>query len=1614
MGKLCTNCVDLVNGCDPVDTSSVIYKGPNLPCSTITTGDSLTIALQKIDALLCVGGGEQNNFVRDLFIDINDLPVDYSLQDICNYILALPEVLRTILETDSKWNVLILEGSQIIEIYEIQNIGKGIITTIEPDNLLLLNIKQDTPGWQDVLSVQQDITTYNGIKLTTGSIYMFTTSEFGSYLGLSQNTGINAGFPTTSIGISDIFAFTYNSLDFYQDKTLFKDSLYSKGIEYAGDYEPNFTARSLITQQYLLSVISGSISGTTNTIPKFITPNSLGDSSITDDGSLVTISNPLIVGGTILPSAAITYNVGSPSVPYANVVSENLNASNIIARGSAITFYHSNINPVGRIFTDTGNLLLQNGGTFINNGIDRLQVSGSALVDGLRYTRGIDISGQDLDSVVTAGFYSGNLLINAPSNQVGFFYITVERWSGDSNWAHQTATAFGTDDNIANKIYSRVRNLGTWTPWVELYTTGSLVDPITGTGVSGQVAFWNGTNSQTGDNGLFWNNTTKNLGLGTSNPLAKFNIESSSGYEILFTGSTNTDIIHYIPGTEFHISTIGTGLFLGGSGDANHLAVYPTGNVAVNSIDTGARFTVGGTVNATSGIARGAYINNNLVATANNDFLTGLVVNPTFNNGAFTGVNNWAISTNGNILLTGTNRTIAHASGNLAFGGGSTILTGGGAIIFTVGSNNTAGVFTSGNWAFQTGGVLSDAGYKIDVQGTTRLAQTVTLGTQPTTSIGTYDILTRNTGTGAIEKVVSSTFELLANKQNSMVVDGTGVKYPTVDAVNFQTNYIARAVVATGFLDTTDPFSISRFDDFTLHISTTQDGIAFSQRFKTLPYAPSDGIINIVAQNVPLSVIPLAADGTYIRFVGIQIDGTIVWSPTQFIQSPSVCQLGIVLVKRIGGVISFIDATRTAITIPDVAAYSNLDTTSTGVKATTSIAAIPGTLSHTNTQGKLVGISVAWGTSNTDSKVIPLHNPAPTPFTRLHPGNALPVAPPPPTFTVLDPTQAYIGGVFGPIAGSPNQATVQRLGFNVNGNFVWQYGEKIYSNLIAAQNNVLQAPFTDILPEGTFAEIGRMAITVGCTDLNSSSAQYYPTGASGGGGTSPILPTAWGAITGNIDDQLDLKAKLDDKVSISLANTISGVKTFLNGTLGLRNVANSFTSSFTNSVTAARTWTLPDKNGIVAMTSDIPVPLNGTVNKLIKFGTTSTGIDSRVVDNGLFLGIDSISPVGLYMDLQLGRQGNKIIGIEQSNSLNKGCDLTVQAGRTINTTESSLFVSMSTGTVLTTLGTAVNGDNYGGSGRIFYGENNSPGDIYKQIGGSGPFIAMGQASRSWNGFTGATGGNIYATVWNGDIYMQTAGIGAFVGLGAGNRSWTSIIRASNNDIYACVLGGDIYKQTNGIGAFTALGQTARQWNGFGVHTNGDVYAYVTNSGHIYKQAGGVGDFVIIPISFLSYWSGVTIASNGDLYASRSSGTPNGSMYKSIGGVGAFIATGQVLNYSSMTGNINGNIYTAIPNDNVYYLQLNAIGEPNLDGGILKLKSGTGKGIGKSRTQIITGQKTVSGTDMQVETVRAEYDENGNYKRFGTPVYADNAEALAGGLTAGMEYRTAIGVKMEVY
>lgn len=78
------------------------------------TGDDLKGHLQGIDDALGNNSGgsgsEQNNFVRNIYIHINDLASSnikhYFLND---YLSTLPEEERTILDTDSKTNIVIYQ-----------------------------------------------------------------------------------------------------------------------------------------------------------------------------------------------------------------------------------------------------------------------------------------------------------------------------------------------------------------------------------------------------------------------------------------------------------------------------------------------------------------------------------------------------------------------------------------------------------------------------------------------------------------------------------------------------------------------------------------------------------------------------------------------------------------------------------------------------------------------------------------------------------------------------------------------------------------------------------------------------------------------------------------------------------------------------------------------------------------------------------------------------------------------------------------------------------------------------------------------------------------------------------------------------------------------------------------------------------------------------------------------------------------------------------------------------------------------------------------------------------------------------------------------------------------
>jgi hypothetical protein len=174
---------------------------------------------------------------------------------------------------------------------------------------------------------------------------------------------------------------------------------------------------------------------------------------------------------------------------------------------------------------------------------------------------------------------------------------------------------------------------------------------------------------------------------------------------------------------------------------------------ATATADLRGYLTVSGSFNATSGLGAGQSLLPTLTATANNDVLIGLNINPTFTNGSFTGVGNYGLVVTGNVLFN---------TGLLATAGATTRLEGslnlfshnriassgiwgfdiknyGGQVSFwrynggtgntEIGSNfygiefygnNTIKAFMTGGGNFLIG-TTTDAGYKLDVNGTARV-----------------------------------------------------------------------------------------------------------------------------------------------------------------------------------------------------------------------------------------------------------------------------------------------------------------------------------------------------------------------------------------------------------------------------------------------------------------------------------------------------------------------------------------------------------------------------------------------------------------------------------------------------------------------------------------------------------------------------------------------------------------------------------------------------------------------------------------------------------------------------------------------------------------------------
>jgi len=148
---------------------------------------------------------------------------------------------------------------------------------------------------------------------------------------------------------------------------------------------------------------------------------------------------------------------------------------------------------------------------------------------------------------------------------------------------------FGEDWPIAGSLV-----MTSSTPNVLIRYSGSL---ITGSGSSGRIAFWTGSNTLSSDNNLFWDNTNKRLGLGTTAPSERLHV---IGNAIISGTLTATNISGTYAGT-INAANVSSGQFGASTGGGDY---YFMGNVGIGTTTPGARLDV-----RAPDAVHGAYIN---------------------------------------------------------------------------------------------------------------------------------------------------------------------------------------------------------------------------------------------------------------------------------------------------------------------------------------------------------------------------------------------------------------------------------------------------------------------------------------------------------------------------------------------------------------------------------------------------------------------------------------------------------------------------------------------------------------------------------------------------------------------------------------------------------------------------------------------------------------------------------------------------------------------------------------------------------------------------------------------------------------------------------------------
>jgi hypothetical protein len=277
----------------------------------------------------------------------------------------------------------------------------------------------------------------------------------------------------------------------------------------------------------------------------------------------------------------------------------------------------------------------------------------------------------------------------------------------------------------------------------------ALTNPITGTGTANYLSKFTGSTAL--GNSLVYDNGT-NIGIGTTTPGYKLDVNGTTRSQGKLTITTG--------GAEITGNVVAyTGIQSYGQVQIFSAAAFQMFNAANNSKASFQYINANGLLLTTnsdniSGVLKGLQVNPTMVAAANNDVLVGLDISPTFTVGAFTGVTTLGLrvqsgvsSFGGNVIMNGNNFYLGGNFGNTVIrtisttnvqifnnnAGATLFLNANGSVQIGQSSATNWALFsasghtiynTTNTYFFSTGNVginqSSDAGYKLDIGGTTR------------------------------------------------------------------------------------------------------------------------------------------------------------------------------------------------------------------------------------------------------------------------------------------------------------------------------------------------------------------------------------------------------------------------------------------------------------------------------------------------------------------------------------------------------------------------------------------------------------------------------------------------------------------------------------------------------------------------------------------------------------------------------------------------------------------------------------------------------------------------------------------------------------------------------